>query len=270
MSALKLSFPPFFSISQSKSLYIHAKPTCYANAVPMKTVYFIRHGVAIHNVPDPNTGQMPNLHDERYTDPSLIRQGEMQACELGAKLRQMGLILDGTPSGGSSDVMDTGCNTKQPIDLVVCSPLTRCLQTASHIFPNFSLICCHGDVREAYGMHYPDRRSPLSQLKAKFPHVTYHHPSLSTEDDVDWQPHIRETRDDVLRRIDNFLAWVTQQQHESFAVVTHGVWIECALLKYCPQVLEFGKKRVYNCECYYAHLVCDGDQLALKKVEQIA
>jgi broad specificity phosphatase PhoE len=234
----------------------------------MKTVYFIRHGVARHNVPDPNTGQMPNLHDERYTDPSLIQEGEMQACELGAKLRQMGLVSD--VMSGSSEAMDTGCNTKQPIDLVVCSPLTRCIQTASHIFPNFSSICCHGGVREAFGMHYPDRRSPLSQITAKFPHLTYHHPSLSSEDDIDWQPHIRETRDDVVRRIDNFLAWLTQQPQQSIGIVSHGVWIECALLKYCPQVLEFGKKRVYNCEVYKAHLAYDGNKLVLNNVEQIA
>lgn len=233
-----------------------------------KTVYFIRHGVARHNVPDPNTGQMPNLFDARYTDTPLIQHGEMQACELGAKLRQMGLVSDSMTR--SSNAMDTCCNTKQPIDLVVCSPLTRCVQTASLIFPNFRSIYCHGDTREAFGMHYPDRRSPLSQIKAKFPHLTYHHPSLSSEDDADWQPHIRETRDDVVRRIDKFLTWLIQQPKESIAVVSHGVWIECALLKYCPQVLEFGKKRVYNCEVYVAHLAYDGDQLTLNDVEQIA
>ena len=118
-------------------------------------------------------------------------------------------------------------------------------------------------------MHYPDRRSKLSQIKAMFPHVTYYHPSL-TEDDVDWQPHIRETRDDVVRRIDDFFVWLMQQSHESICVVSHGVWIECALLKYCPRVLEFGRKRVYNCETYAAHLTYEGNQLVLKNVQQIA
>ena len=130
---------------------------------------------------------------------------------------------------------------------------------------------CHGDIREAYGMHYTDRRSPLSQIKANFPHVMYHQQSLSTEEDVDWQPHSRESRDDVIRRIDNFLSWLIQQPQESIAVVSHGVWIECALMKYCPHVLEFGKKRVHNCDVYYANLIYDEDQqqLALKNVEQI-
>mmetsp|Transcript_26809 Transcript_26809/g.44305 ORF Transcript_26809/g.44305 Transcript_26809/m.44305 type:complete len:244 (+) Transcript_26809:123-854(+) len=234
----------------------------------MKTVYFIRHGVARHNIPDPNTGQMPNLFDERYTDPPLVQQGEMQACELGAKLQQMGLISDGMIR--SSDAMDTDCNQKRPIDLVVCSPLMRCIQTALHIFPNFSSICCHGDVREAFGMHYPDRRRPLSQIKANFPNLTYHQQSLSSEDDIDWQPHKRETQVDVEKRVASFLAWLTEQPQESIVVVTHGVFIECALLKYFPQVLEFGKKRVYNCEVYVAHLAYDGNQHELNNVKQIA
>lgn len=233
-----------------------------------KKVYFIRHGVARHNVPDPNTGQMPNLFDERYTDPQLIQQGEMQARELGAKLRQMGLVSDGIT--GNSDTMDIDCNEMRSIDLVVCSPLTRCIQTALHIFPNFNSICCHGDVREAFGMHYPDRRSKLSQIKANFPNLAYHHPSLSSEDDIDWQPHKRETRVDVEKRVDSFLAWLAEQPQGSIAVVSHGVWIECALLKYCPHMLEFGKKRVYNCEVYVAHLAYNGDQLAMNSVEQIA
>jgi broad specificity phosphatase PhoE len=239
----------------------------------MKTVYFIRHGVAVHNVRDPNTGQTPNPHDERYTDPPLIRRGMIQASALGGKLRLRQIIsTDGDTSMRDFTEMesDNNCNTKQQIDLVVCSPLTRCLQTASFVFPNFRPMYCHGDIREAYGMHYTDRRSPLSQIKAKYPHVIYHQQSLSTEEDVDWQPHSRETRDDVIRRIDNFLSWLIQQPQESIAVVSHGVWIECALMKYCPRVLEFGKKRVHNCDVYYATLIYDEDrQLALKNVEQI-
>ena len=232
----------------------------------MKTIYFVRHGVARHNVPDPHTGQMPNLYDEKYTDPPLVLQGELQANELGAKLREMGLF---EKRSTSSTVDATNLNSKKHIDLVVSSPLTRCLQTSSLIFPDFSPLVCHGGIREAYGMHYPDRRSKLSQIKVMFPNVTHYHPSL-TEDDVDWQPHIRETRDDVIRRIDDFFVWLMQQSQESICVVTHGVWVECALLKYCPRVLEFGRKRVYNCETYAAHLTYKGEQLALENVQQIA
>ena len=45
-----------------------------------------------------------------------------------------------------------------------------------------------------------------------------------------------------------------RQPHESVAVVTHGVWMECALLEYCPEALEHGRRRVYNCDVYRGKL----------------
>lgn len=132
-----------------------------------KTIYLIRHGVAEHNVRDPQTGEKPNLFDTKFTDPPLIRQGEVQASLLGEQLRKRGLVAN-------------NYNANKTIELVVSSPLTRCLQTATHIFPSYYFrsdgisskvsslspfllnksctVCCHGDVREAYGMHYPDKR----------------------------------------------------------------------------------------------------------------
>jgi len=138
-----------------------------------KTIYLIRHGVARHNVRGPH-GEKPNLLDPSYTDPELIRQGEIQASVLGEQMRRRGLTIN-----DSSMDMEDNDDTTKPIELVVCSPLTRCLQTASHIFPShfasnnssnqsselspFVLdgsckVCCHKDIREAFGVHYPDRR----------------------------------------------------------------------------------------------------------------
>ena len=129
-----------------------------------KTIYLIRHGVARHNVRDPLTGEKPNLLDPSYTDPELIHQGEIQASVLGEQLRRKGLAID----DNSMNIEDND-DTIKPIELVVCSPLTRCLQTASHIFPShfasntpsnqsnesspFILdinckVCCHKDIRE--------------------------------------------------------------------------------------------------------------------------
>jgi len=205
-------------------------------------------------------------------------------------LRRRGLVAS-SGSIGNNSTIGVNENNILPIELVVCSPLTRCLQTASHIFPSYfngsvegitssseqqcifsrkkdhfgnrihvlngdSRVCCHGDVREAYGMHYPDKRSPLSQLNFNFPTVAYH-PSL-TEHDIDWKHDTRETRQDVSERVRNFFVWLLQQPHDNVAIVTHGVWMECALLDYCPEVLEFGRKRVYNCEVYFGTLALSG------------
>ena len=140
-----------------------------------KTIYLIRHGVARHNVRGPH-GEKPDLLDSLYTDPELIRQGEIQASVLGEQLRRRGLAID-----DNSLNMEDNDDSIKPIELVVCSPLTRCLQTASHIFPShfasnnssnnqsnessspFILdrsckVCCVNEVREAYGIHYPDKR----------------------------------------------------------------------------------------------------------------
>mmetsp|Transcript_7107 Transcript_7107/g.15326 ORF Transcript_7107/g.15326 Transcript_7107/m.15326 type:complete len:302 (+) Transcript_7107:107-1012(+) len=251
-----------------------------------KTIYLIRHGVAAHNVHDPNTGERPDYHNPDLTDPPLLHHGEWQASILGENLKRIGLIdasrsMENVAVGNEENSMDFDDNRRQrnsPIELIVTSPLTRCLQTASHIFPSYfqvyspdensitldessqhyvlnrdCKICCHGDIREAYGMHYPDRRSPLSTVKSKFPTVAYH-PAI-TEHDTDWKPHTRETRHDVAERARKFFHWLLHQPHDNIAVVSHGVWIECALREYCPEVLEFGRKRVYNCEVYCGNLV---------------
>ena len=128
-----------------------------------KTIYLIRHGVARHNVRGPH-GEKPDLLDPSYTDPELIRQGEIQASVLGEQMRRKGLVTNVS----SMDIEDND-GTIKPIELVVCSPLTRCLQTASHIFPSYFAsnspsnqsnesspfildrnckVCCHKDVRE--------------------------------------------------------------------------------------------------------------------------
>jgi broad specificity phosphatase PhoE len=215
-----------------------------------------------------------------------------------------------------------------PIDLVICSPLTRCMETAKLIFPTYFAnnnaaveqqsddsdehqqrrchstnnrysnlisttttsstkeagyhqhinnnnykVICHGDVREAYGIRYSDRHGPISILKMHYPTnvIYYHQPSLSVNDeDTQWQSNVRESWDDVEERVRRFFHWLIlyldqqQQQQQrttvadttnSIAIVTHGVWMECALLMYCPEVINFGDVRVHNCDVYEAKLV---------------
>lgn len=115
-----------------------------------------RHGIAAHNVHDVH-GQRPDLHNPRYFDPPLIGRGKMGAIEAG-------------------EAIETWWKTTQvgeTIELIVCSPLTRCLQTALVAFlPGGEYqeprrIMAIESVREAYGMHYPDRRRSISLLKVR-------------------------------------------------------------------------------------------------------
>jgi len=266
-------------------------PDALPAATQRKTIYLLRHGVARHNVPDAVTGARPNLLDPALTDPPLVRHGEVQARVLGEYLRRQGYAIAKADAGDGMEVdhdhagrRARGNAAPSPIQLVVCSPLTRCLQTAAHAFPSYfasaaplrstmtvgegdgaervpllsreCTACCHGDAREAYGMHYPDKRGPLSRLQAQFPTVAYH-PALA-EHDVDWQPHARETRHDVVRRVERLLTWLLRQPHEGVAVVTHGVWMELALSHFCPD-FALGERRVHNCDVYRGTLSCEGD-----------
>jgi len=308
------------------------------NTNVVKTIYLIRHGVAAHN----RSGV--NYLDPKFTDSPLVERGRVQARLVGKRLCQMGLIIDGDGDNGDDGydddvtMKDQSSNSHQhttsnnesrvasngggrPIDLVICSPLTRCMETAALIFPsyfannnndnaaaaersdesdeqqrrcrnsnnrnndiiipktattkeaghhhtnNFNYkVICHGDVREAYGIHYSDKHGPISILKMRYSNVYYHQSSLSVDNDTQWQSNVRESRKDVEQRVRRFFHWLVlyldQQQrttsadtNNSIAIVTHGVWMECALLMYCPEVLNFGTKRVHNCDVYVARLV---------------
>ncbi|KAL3773797.1 hypothetical protein ACHAWO_006596 [Cyclotella atomus] len=279
---------------------------------PPKTIYLIRHGVAKHNLPDPITGERPDIaNDASLTDPPLVRQGILQAQVLGQNLKR--------------------CGIANAVELVICSPLTRCIQTARFAFPDHFIeksqnamddaldepqdkpgvvlgrncrVFCHEGVREAFGMHYPDKRrylirllqlylaaflvlsietrdelnnfvscvygflSSLSHLKAAHPNVQFH-PNMTENDDA-WSPNTRESYNDVAVRVHNFFLWLSRQPQNCIAVVSHGVWMECALMEYFPEVLNNGGKRVYNCDVYAGTMCRGGDGgIVVKDVKQI-
>ena len=184
------------------------------------------------------------------------------------------------------------------IDLVVCSPLTRCIQTAKYLIPTFfeadsknpktngessrsmytsdgpnvlldkdCRLFCHHDLREAFGMHYSDKRGPLSKLQEYFPRMTFH-PSI-TEDDTDWRSDRREGIDDVARRVTSFLHWLVLQPHENVLIVTHGVWMEVCFRLLCPAAIDNGRKRVYNCDVYTGILERSEGKVVLQGMEQL-
>jgi hypothetical protein len=152
-----------------------------------RIIVLIRHGIALHNVIDPRTGQPCNYCDPYFFDSPLI--------------------LDDTTM---DDMIQMGKNVKEwfkkqhhpNVELIITSPLTRCIQTAliafggnhhhhhsnnksNDIFPqqqqihqqqnrsqtldnNHEIpIICKEVVREAYGKHYPDKRKEKSKLMVR-------------------------------------------------------------------------------------------------------
>lgn len=91
-----------------------------------------------------------------------------------------------------------------------------------------------------------------------------------TENDDAWSPNARESYNDVAIRVHSFFSWLSHQPQNCIAVVSHGVWMECALMEYCPEVLNNGEKRVYNCDVY-AGTICRGGngRVVMNDVKQI-
>mmetsp|Transcript_28883 Transcript_28883/g.44145 ORF Transcript_28883/g.44145 Transcript_28883/m.44145 type:complete len:128 (+) Transcript_28883:746-1129(+) len=61
------------------------------------------------------------------------------------------------------------------------------------------------ELREAFGIHYSDKRSTRSQLEARWQNVNFG--DLSEEDEA-WKSDERETIENVECRIDYFLKWL--------------------------------------------------------------
>jgi len=227
-----------------------------------------RHGIARHNVRDSRTGQGPNLEDPAWLDPPLIRQGRVEALAVGDTIRGWWRHNKTTPS--------------DRIELIVTSPLTRCLQTAALAFlPGLSddgddayeddidpaPTVCVEDVREAFGVHYPDRRRRKSVLERHWRGVQFD--AEMTELDELWRPDRRETWDDIRARVRKFLDVLSVRPEGNVVVVSHGVWIECCLHVGCPGFLA-GGRRVYNCDAYACRVVSrSGKFLRLEDVRQV-
>lgn len=205
----------------------------------IQIVIFMRHGVASHNLLDPMTGRSPDLYDPALWDPSLVERGMKEALTVRERITHY----------------------INRMDLVVCSPLTRCLQTAHLVFfpgtaydarSNPIPVVCLEQIREAAGMHYPDKRRDKRFLQLHWPFIQFD-PAMSSIDEI-WSESSRETLEDVVSRVNKFLEWLVQREEVNVFVVSHGVWIECCFEAHCPGFLQHGK-RVYNCDCFIGEVV---------------
>ena len=129
--------------------YLHRPSLMSTDQGRSQRVIFLRHGVAQHNF------HGADLHSPALVDPSLTYEGKLGAVQAGERVRQWLR------------------RHEERIELVVCSPLTRTLQTATLAFlPGDEYnhpvpIVCVENVREAFGMHTPDKRREKSLLMVR-------------------------------------------------------------------------------------------------------
>jgi broad specificity phosphatase PhoE len=118
------------------------------------------------------------------------------------------------------------------VDVVLVSPLTRTLETATLMFPAgttpppprfVAVELC----REAHGGHPCDQRRPISVIRPEFPHVDFS--GVETDEDTWHNPDRRETVREVSNRCDKFLAVLRARPERNLVVVSHGVFLETLL-----------------------------------------
>mmetsp|Transcript_63979 Transcript_63979/g.208705 ORF Transcript_63979/g.208705 Transcript_63979/m.208705 type:complete len:392 (-) Transcript_63979:431-1606(-) len=165
---------------------------------------------------------------EDYTDAELTEAGRNQCYALRGKMDR-NLIIDP--------------HHRTHIDLVVVSPLRRCLETADIIFgpgcsstrPDLKPFLVNDLCRERYGEFYCDKRRAMSENKKdpRFGEWDWETqaedwPSkcmLFSDEDTTWKPE-RETDEHVHERAMLFLQWLAKRPEREVAVVTHSSFLK--------------------------------------------
>ena len=168
-----------------------------------KSVYFVRHGEAEHNI-------RPRPWGRELIDAPLTKTGREQAA---SSLEEATRALDGT------------------LELVIVSPMTRALQTALLGFKafaeraDFPFLCLEA-CRERFGVNLPDKRRSTAAVAAEFPRVDFS--MIETADDSLFSDDVRESSEALSRRADAFLEMLHARPEQHIAVVCHSSFL-CAL-----------------------------------------
>jgi len=176
-----------------------------------KVVHFIRHAgsvceAACQAFPEGDARRGDVLADGAYFDAPLSSRG-LSRCE---RLREERLLREG---GVPPDV-----------GLVVVSPLTRALQTATSIFGSGEAapaVVVLEALREfnSSSPHPCDWRRSKEELEKSFPHADFSH--LAPGGDMVLGPGILEVEESCDGRLMWFLAWLRRQPQTSVACISH-------------------------------------------------
>ena len=176
-----------------------------------KSIYLIRHGQSEANVALDLDN--PNF----YYDAELTSLGKKQAQNAQKKLENI------------------------DFDLMLCSPLTRALQTFSLIFPNL--------VQDALILPFVREHSLCSSevgrqpaiLKKEFPNFNFNNLKnfwWNNDISIDEKKIIVESMEDLDRRVLIFKKWIQKRPEKKIALIGHGTFIS-RIINYLLNNCEF-------------------------------
>jgi broad specificity phosphatase PhoE len=180
------------------------------NGHDVKTVHIVRHAQGTHNV-------KKEYKDIRNMDARLTDFGKEQCAALSSK----------APTLVSQDAV------------VVCSPLTRCIQTSLHSFPHLERFMAHECLRETVN-YACDRRRVISEIQADHPEVDFSH--IDNHEDEVWNYYDEllgkdydGTRESAhLYKVAErgrsfFVEWLKARKEEEIVVCSHEAFLRCIL-----------------------------------------
>lgn len=222
-----------------------------------KTIHLVRHAQGAHNVEgdtDHSAYMKPEFFDARVTP-----LGWNQVDRLREHVKKSGLV--------------------EKIELVICSPLLRTMQTAVGVFggesysnglsvpplmvenaadsgrPAISSLNCPPFLaveacRERLGVHPCDKRRSVTEYRALFPAIDFS--LIESDEDVLWVPDVRETFESLAERGMKFIDWLWTREEREIAIVTHKGLLCHTLRTYSkechPTVRQEVSKYFANCE----------------------
>lgn len=172
----------------------------------VQTLHFVRHGQALHNVR------------------AEVRRSEGCSFDEFLRLMKEDDAFDAELTSEGRGQAEAAARATSPllVDLIVCSPLTRAIDTAQRMFAHHiqrgTRVVCLEDLREWNGMLANAQRRSKTDLARRFADVDM---SLIPEDDTSWTPAL-EPEHAVAARGLRALRWVTNRPEENIAIVAHG------------------------------------------------
>ena len=165
----------------------------------IKTVYCIRHGLALHNKLYETMGSSAYT---TFRDTHLLEEGYNQARHLGLNWEKI-----------------------NEIELVVVSPLSRTIETSQMIFGDSYKKTIIKDTVLEYplgGDEIANKRKNRDELKLLF---GFNNISFELElNEYEW-PRERESISDLDNRIVDFLEWVGKLKEDKIALVCHNSFL---------------------------------------------
>mmetsp|Transcript_84807 Transcript_84807/g.193402 ORF Transcript_84807/g.193402 Transcript_84807/m.193402 type:complete len:269 (-) Transcript_84807:250-1056(-) len=194
-----------------------------STATGVTTLIIIRHGEAIHNVAESQAkatateaalkrgataaaakeqaeaARQEILNEPSFRDAFLSPKGQQQAARLRAMVEHRGL----------------------PDCPVYASPLSRCLQMASAVFPSRP-IAAREQIREKRTGRPCDERREVAALAADFPKVELSEVSAADFAGLGpFRPELQEEAEAVQQRARQFVARLEQEPHRTVVLVAH-------------------------------------------------